>query len=64
MQETFESFNSLGSPGSAPMWFDYRAEYTVGTGIGGVVDRIFNVTVYMEVPTLLHLEANFNFANL
>ncbi len=61
LQETFESFNSLGSPGSAPMWFDYRAEYTVGTGIGGVVDRIFNVTVYMEVPTLLHLEDNFNF---
>ena len=61
LQQTFESFNSLGSPGSAPMWFDYRAEYTVGTGIGGVVDRIFNVTVYMGVPTLLHLEDNFNF---
>ena len=61
LQQTFESFNSLGSPGSAPMWFSYRAEYTVGTDLGGVVDRVYNVTVYMGVPTLLHLEDNFNF---
>jgi hypothetical protein len=61
LQQTFESFNSLGFPGSAPMWFSYRAEYTVGTELGGVVDRVYNVTVYMGVPTLLHLEDNFNF---
>jgi hypothetical protein len=61
LQQTFESFNSLGSPGSAPMWFSYRAEYTVGTDLGGVVDRVYNVTVYMGVPTLLYLEDNFNF---
>ena len=65
LQETFESYNALGGPGAAPMWFDYRAEYLVGTEIGGVVDRIFNVTVYMSVPQLVYLDSEhpnmFNF---
>ena len=61
LQETFESYNDLGGPGAAPMWFDYRAEYIVGTGVGGVVDRVFNVTVYMSVPQLVYLDDNFNF---
>ena len=65
LQETFESYNALGGPGAAPMWFDYRAEYLVGTEIGGVVDRIFNVTVYMSVPQLVYLDSDhpnmFNF---
>ena len=61
LQETFESYNDLGSPGVAPMWFDYRAEYIVGTEIGGVVDRVYNVTVYMEVPQLVYLDNKFNF---
>jgi len=65
LQETFESYNALGGPGAAPMWFDYRAEYLVGTEIGGVVDRVFNVTVYMSVPQLVYLDSEhpnmFNF---
>ena len=61
LQETFESYNDLGGPGVAPMWFDYRAEFTVGTEIGGVVDRVFNVTVYMSVPQLVYLDDRFNF---
>ena len=61
LQETFESYNDLGSPGVAPMWFDYRAEYIVGTEIGGVVHRVYNVTVYMEVPQLVYLDNKFNF---
>ena len=61
LQVTFENYNDLGGPGVAPMWFDYRAEFTVGTEIGGVVDRVFNVTVYMGVPQLVYLDDRFNF---
>jgi len=61
LQSTFESYNSLGEPGAASMWFSYISEQIVGTELGGVIDRVYNVTVYMEVPTLLYLENNFNF---
>lgn len=61
LQTTFEGYNSLGAPGVAPMWFSYKSEQIVGTELGGVIDRVYNVTVYMEVPTLLYLEDNFNF---
>ena len=61
LQSTFEGYNSLGGLGVAPMWFSYKSEQIVGTELGGVIDRVYNVTVYMQVPTLLYLENNFNF---
>ena len=61
LQSTFEGYNSLGGPGVAPMWFSYKSEQIVGTELGGVIDRVYNVTVYMQVPTLLYLENDFNF---
>ena len=61
LQNTFEGRNSGAGPGSAPMWFSYRTEQIVGTELGGVIDRVYNVTVYMQAPTMLYLEDNFNF---
>jgi hypothetical protein len=61
LQTTFEGRNSGAGPGSAPMWFSYRTEQTVGTELGGVIDRVYNVTVYMAAPTMLYLEDDFNF---
>ena len=61
LQSTFESYNSLGEAGVAPMWFSYKSEQIVGTELGGVIDRVYNVTIYMQVPTLVYLENNFNF---
>tara|TARA_B110000438_G_scaffold5179_1_gene5145 strand:+ start:13073 stop:15001 length:1929 start_codon:yes stop_codon:yes gene_type:complete len=61
LQTTFEGYNSLGSPGVASMWFSYKSEQIIGTELGGVIDRVYNVTVYMQVPTLVYLENNFNF---
>ena len=61
LQNTFEGRNSGAGPGSAPMWFSYRTEQIVGTELGGVIDRVYNVTVYMEAPTMVYLEDNFNF---
>ena len=61
LQTTFEGYNSLGAPGVAPMWFSYKSEQIVGAELGGVIDRVYNVTVYMQVPTLVYLEDNFNF---
>jgi hypothetical protein len=61
LKNTFEGRNSGAGPGSAPMWFSYRTEQIVGTELGGVIARVYNVTVYMEAPTMLYLEDNFNF---
>jgi len=61
LQSTFENYNSLGGVGAAPMWFSYKSEQIVGTELGGVIDRVYNVTIYMQVPTLVYLEDNFNF---
>ena len=59
LKNTFEGRNSGAGPGSAPMWFSYRTEQIVGTDLGGVIDRVYNVTVYMEAPTMVHLESDF-----
>jgi hypothetical protein len=61
LKNTFEGRNSGAGPGSAPMWFSYRTEQIVGTELGGVIDRVYNVTVYMQAPTMVYLEDNFNF---
>ena len=61
LKNTFEGRNSGAGPGSATMWFSYRTEQIVGAELGGVIDRVYNVTVYMEAPTMLYLEDNFNF---
>jgi hypothetical protein len=61
LQTTFEGRNSGAGPGSAPMWFSYGTEQTIGTELGGVIDRVYNVTVYMQAPTMLYLEDDFNF---
>jgi hypothetical protein len=59
LKNTFEGRNSGAGPGSAPMWFSYRTEQIVGTDLGGVIDRVYNVTVYMEAPTMVNLESDF-----
>ena len=59
LKNTFEGRNSGAGPGSAPMWFSYRTEQIVGTDFGGVIARVYNVTVYMEAPTMVHLESDF-----
>ncbi|MED6305425.1 MAG: hypothetical protein VX898_00645 [Candidatus Thermoplasmatota archaeon] len=58
LKDTFEGRNGGAGPGSAPMWFSYKAEYIVGTEFGGVIDRIYNVTIYMALPTMVHLDDN------
>ncbi len=59
LKNTFEGRNSAAGPGSAPMWFSYRTEQIVGTELGGVIDRVYNVTVYMQAPTMVYLDDNF-----
>ncbi len=59
LKNTFEGRNSGAGPGSAPMWFSYRTEQIVGTDLGGVIARVYNVTVYMEAPTMVNLESDF-----
>ena len=59
LKNTFEGRNSAAGPGSAPMWFSYRTEQIVGTELGGVIDRVYNVTVYMLAPTMVYLDDNF-----
>jgi hypothetical protein len=59
LKNTFEGRNSGAGPGSAPMWFSYRTEQIVGTDFGGVIARVYNVTVYMEAPTMVNLESDF-----
>ena len=59
LKNTFEGRNSAAGPGSAPMWFSYRTEQIVGTELGGVIDRVYNVTVYMQAPIMVYLDDNF-----
>ena len=62
LQTTFEGFSDAAGPGSAPMWFEYKSEQTVGKELGSGVNRLFNVTIYMTVPeSLVYLGDNFNF---
>jgi hypothetical protein len=61
LKNTFEGRNSGAGPGSASMWFSYRTEQIVGTELGGVIARVYNVTVYMQAPTMVYLEDDFNF---
>jgi len=60
LQATFEGFSDAAGPGSAPMWFEYKSVQTVGKELGSNVNRLFEVTIYMTVPsTLVYLNDNF-----
>ena len=42
------------------MWFEYKSEQTIGVELGSAVNRLFDVTIYMTVPSaLLYLDDNF-----
>ena len=60
LQATFEGFSDAAGPGTAPMWFEYKSEQTIGKELGSAVNRLFEVTIYMTVPsTLVYLNDNF-----
>ena len=60
LQTTIEGFSDAAGPGSAPMWFEYKSEQTVGKELGSNVNRLFEVTIYMTMPsTLVYLNDNF-----
>jgi len=60
LQTTIEGFSDAAGPGSAPMWFEYKSVQTVGKELGSNVNRLFEVTIYMTMPsTLVYLNDNF-----
>ena len=60
LQTTIEGFSDAAGPGSAPMWFEYRSVQTIGKELGSAVNRLFEVTIYMTVPSnLVYLNDNF-----